>query len=408
MISRTDVGAESRAVIEYLKTLQRYARAMGRSTAVVVALVALACSKAPSPTTKSSSPEAAATAVAKLDGYRVEACACVGLECALRVDDARAAWVVAEHGRFTFTDEQRTAAAAANRAYQVCFDASRETAARRAIRDLVALTDEMCACASAACADEVFARTTALGERQKDTKATDEQMAEATTITERLAACHAAANDATLPRPAPPIDASVPSPPDPSAPQLDGFRARACACADDECVAVVARERHQWFAAALGRDAAPRDAIAAHHQAFDKCSRPRDPSIARFLTVLGDLAAEMCACTTRACAVAIDGKIEAIVVAATDLDKIGDELGLRVRVHGERYNACHERHPSETEARRRRHRARDGDLRPDRGVREAARRDDVISRRRGRGGPGRDRPAATGRDASCRRAAPRR
>ena len=58
-----------------------------------------------------------------------------------------------------------------------------------ALKELSALKNEMCACKDKACAEKVTEKMMKMGEKHKDTKATESQMKAAAGITEELTKC---------------------------------------------------------------------------------------------------------------------------------------------------------------------------------------------------------------------------
>ena len=58
-----------------------------------------------------------------------------------------------------------------------------------AIGDMKKIKDEMCACKDKACAEKVTEKMMKMGEKHKDTKATEAQMKAMATITEELTKC---------------------------------------------------------------------------------------------------------------------------------------------------------------------------------------------------------------------------
>ena len=69
--------------------------------------------------------------------------------------------------------------------------------AGEAIGEMKKLKDEMCACKDKACADRVTEDFAALGEKHKNTKATEAQIREAGKIAEEYGKCMMAAMGAT-------------------------------------------------------------------------------------------------------------------------------------------------------------------------------------------------------------------
>ena len=61
--------------------------------------------------------------------------------------------------------------------------------ADEAIGELKKIKDEMCACKDKACAEKVTEKMMKMGEKHKDTKATESQMKAASGITEELTKC---------------------------------------------------------------------------------------------------------------------------------------------------------------------------------------------------------------------------
>ncbi len=168
---------------------------------VVFAVVLGACSKqAPKPMDPNQDP-AARAAIEKLDGFRAQACACEDKACADGVAEAREAWLVASYGDVTLSTEQRGAGDAAGAAFDACVAKAAtpkaDPGAVEAIAEMAVLRDQMCACKDKACADRVTEDFAALGEKHKNTKATEAQIREAGKIAEEYGKCMMAAMGAT-------------------------------------------------------------------------------------------------------------------------------------------------------------------------------------------------------------------
>ncbi len=168
----------------------------------VVAFVVVlgACSKqAPKPMDPNQDP-ASRAAVEKLEGFRAQACACQDAACADGVRESREAWLAASYGEATLSAEQRRARDAANAAFTECgvkAATPKRTDAAQAIVEMATLRDQMCACKDKACADHVAETFAAMGEKYKDTKASEAQIKQASQIAEAYATCMMAALSAT-------------------------------------------------------------------------------------------------------------------------------------------------------------------------------------------------------------------
>ncbi|MBL8620583.1 MAG: hypothetical protein JNK64_04740 [Myxococcales bacterium] len=161
---------------------------------VAFAVVLGACSKqAPKPMDPNQDP-ASRAAVEKLEGFRAQVCACEDKACADGVRESREAWLAASYGSATLSAEQQRARDAANAAFTECGAKAatpKVADAAQAIVEMAALRDQMCACKDRACADQVAETFAAMGEKYKDTKATETQIKEATKIAEAYGTCMA-------------------------------------------------------------------------------------------------------------------------------------------------------------------------------------------------------------------------
>ena len=160
---------------------------------VVFAVVLGACSKqAPKPMDPNQDP-AARAAIEKLDGFRAQACACQDKACADGVAESREAWLVASYGEVTLSTEQRGARDAAGAAFDECVAKAATPKANpgavEAIGEMRVLRDQMCACKDKACADQVSEAFTVMGEKYRDTKATEAQIKEAGAVAEEYGKC---------------------------------------------------------------------------------------------------------------------------------------------------------------------------------------------------------------------------
>ena len=162
---------------------------------VVFAVVLGACSKqAPKPMAPNQDP-AARAAIEKLDGFRAQACACQDEACADGVAASREAWLVASYGEVTLSTEQRGARDAAGAAFDECV--AKAATPPGPLVEFAHLRDEMCACKDKACADRIAEALATLGEKYKDTKATEAQIKEASKLAEDFGKCMATLYGAT-------------------------------------------------------------------------------------------------------------------------------------------------------------------------------------------------------------------
>jgi hypothetical protein len=137
--------------------------------------------------------DAATDLVGTLSNFKDELCACKDAACAKRVD-AKIVALVSSGEDATMTAGTKFAAAPTLDEMGKCRlrltgHAEMSGVADDAIEELIALKDQMCACKDKACAERVTEEMMKMGEKHKDTKATESQMRAASGITEELTKC---------------------------------------------------------------------------------------------------------------------------------------------------------------------------------------------------------------------------
>ncbi len=144
--------------------------------------------------------EAERKLVAEAEALAADVCACKDVECLASAIDGR--WSPAFQDTpmdLTLTDAGAARYARAYLGTSVCVrkltaepDGAGEgssDASRAAIADMRALRDQACSCKDMACIDRVMEDFVALGERHKDTKASDAAVEEFSAMFEEMQAC---------------------------------------------------------------------------------------------------------------------------------------------------------------------------------------------------------------------------